>query len=185
MATKRFTIDGYGQIELNNVAFRRDGRIEAQCHLDATDFETLPAENGMLLAIDRANRIVRFPDAGELLPIGLHYSTEHMYDERLPGLKNFFLKRGSFLPRMGLLAVGDKWTTNCLCYDDGEFADDDALIEALEACKETPVYGGLDVDGGATKLSATQPAEGPVLKVVEFTTMPDGQPAVMLQALKA
>ena len=62
---------------------------------------------------------------------------------------------------------------------------DDALIEALEACKETPVYGGLDVDGGATKLSATQPAEGPVLKVVEFTTMPDGQPGVMLQALKA
>ena len=108
-----------------------------------------------------------------------------MYDERLPGLKNFSLKRGSFLPRMGLLAVGDKWTTNCLCYDDGEFADDDALIEALEACKETPVYGGLDVDGGATKLSAKQPTEGPVLKVVEFTTMPDGQPAVMLQALKA
>lgn len=154
MATKRFTIEGYGQIELNNVAFRRDGRIETQCHLDATDFATLPAENGMLLAIDRANRVVRFPDAGELLPIGLHYSTEHMYDERLPGLKNFSLKRGSFLPRMGLLAVGDKWTTNCLCYDDSEFADDDALIEALEACKETPVYGGLDVDGGATKLSA-------------------------------
>ena len=179
MATKRFTIDGYGQIELNNVAFRRDGRIEAQCHLDATDFETLPAENGMLLAIDRANRIVRIPDAGELLPIGLHYSSEHMYDERLPGLKNFSLKHGSFLPRLGVLDVGDKWTTNCLCY-----ADDDALIEALEACKETPVYGGLDVDGGATKLSATQPAEGPVLKVVEFTTMPDGQPAVMLQALK-
>ena len=31
MATKRFTIDGYGQVELNNVAFRQDGRIEAQC----------------------------------------------------------------------------------------------------------------------------------------------------------
>ena len=40
MATKRFTIEGYGQIELNNVAFRRDGRIETQCHLDATDFAT-------------------------------------------------------------------------------------------------------------------------------------------------
>ena len=39
MAFKRFTIDGYGQLELNNVAFRRDGRVEAQCALDATDFE--------------------------------------------------------------------------------------------------------------------------------------------------
>ena len=31
MATKRLVISGYGQVELNNVAFRRDGRIEAQC----------------------------------------------------------------------------------------------------------------------------------------------------------
>ena len=52
MAIKRFVIDGYGQIELNNCAFRRDGRIEAQCALDATDFATLPAENGMLLAVE-------------------------------------------------------------------------------------------------------------------------------------
>ena len=30
MAQKRLVIDGYGQLELNNVAFRRDGRVEAQ-----------------------------------------------------------------------------------------------------------------------------------------------------------
>lgn len=29
MATRRFIIDGYGQVELNQVAFRRDGRVEA------------------------------------------------------------------------------------------------------------------------------------------------------------
>ena len=46
MATKRFVIDGFGQVELNNVAFRRDGRIEAQCALDETDFASIPAENG-------------------------------------------------------------------------------------------------------------------------------------------
>ena len=28
---KRFIIDGFGQLELNQVAFPRDGRIEAQC----------------------------------------------------------------------------------------------------------------------------------------------------------
>ena len=30
----RLSKTGYGQVELNNVAFRRDGRIEAQCALD-------------------------------------------------------------------------------------------------------------------------------------------------------
>ena len=30
MAQTRLVIDGYGQLELNNVAFRRDGRVEAQ-----------------------------------------------------------------------------------------------------------------------------------------------------------
>ena len=30
MADKRLVIDGFGQIELNQVSFRRDGRVEAQ-----------------------------------------------------------------------------------------------------------------------------------------------------------
>ena len=91
MSLKRLVIDGYGQLELNNVAFRRDGRIEAQCKLDETDFKSVPAENGMLLAVDNVKRVVRFPKSDEKMPLALHYSTEHMYDERLPGLKNFKL----------------------------------------------------------------------------------------------
>ena len=55
MATKRLVISGYGQVELNNVAFRRDGRIEAQCAPNATDFANITVENGMLLAVDDAN----------------------------------------------------------------------------------------------------------------------------------
>lgn len=51
---------GYGQLELNQVAFPRTGRIEAQCAL-GTDFsEEVPAENGMILAIDKVNRTVGF-----------------------------------------------------------------------------------------------------------------------------
>ena len=100
MAIKRLTIDGYGQIELNNVAFRRDGRIEAQCAPDTTDFATAKVENGMLLAVDGANRKVKFAVDGSL-PIALNYSAEHMYDERTPGLKSFYLnameKKISFL----------------------------------------------------------------------------------------
>ena len=108
MALKRLAIEGYGQIELNNVAFRRDGRIEAQCRLsdefayvndrNVLDDPTKPcAENGMLLAIDNTQRIVKFPvddDTSHL--IALNYTTEHMYDERALGLKNFRLPGGTF-----------------------------------------------------------------------------------------
>jgi hypothetical protein len=183
MALKRFEIDGYGQIELNNVAWRRDGRIEAQCKLDAEDFKDIPAENGMLLAVDKANGVIKFA-VDDTLPIAVHYSTEHMYDERTPGLKNFALPRGTFLPRMGYPAVGDLWTSNTLCYDDGEFTDDDALIEALKKINETPVYGGIS-NIGAVKLSKTAPSVGPVIKVVKYYTMPNGTPGVKLQVFKA
>ena len=90
MALKRLVIDGFGQLELNNVFFRRSGSIEAQCFLDETDFADVPAENGMLLAVDRVNRLVKFP-VDDSLPIALNYTTEHGYDERTPGLKNFKL----------------------------------------------------------------------------------------------
>ena len=64
MALKRLVIDGLGQIELNNVAWRRDGRVEAQCALDAEAFASVPAENGMLLAVDVKNHIVKLYDEG-------------------------------------------------------------------------------------------------------------------------
>ncbi len=180
MSVKRMTIDGYGQIELNNCAFRRDGRIEAQCAPDTTDFSTAMVENGMLLAVDNVARKVAFPTDGSL-PIALTYSAEHMYDERKPGLKNFALKgQDDFYPRLGYLAVGDKYTTNCISYDDTEWANDSALASALESYASTALYAGIAEDG-SHKISATAPTVGPKLRVVEYTTMPDGQPAVKLQ----
>lgn len=178
MALKRVEIDGFGQLELNNVAFRRDGRIEAQCVLDEEDFADVPAENGMLLAVDKVNKSIKFA-TDDSLPIALNYSAEHMYDERANGLKDFKLEKGSFYPRMGYLAVGDLFTTNTICYGD-EFADEDALNEALEAIDETPIYGGIS-DEGAIKVSATKPTVGPVLNVIKVTTMPDGQFALQFQ----
>lgn len=186
MALKRLVIDGFGQLELNNVFFRRQGSIEAQCFLDETDFADVPAENGMLLAIDRVKRTVKFP-VDDSMPIALNYTTEHMYDERTPGLKNFKLERGEFLPRLGFISTGELWTTNCLCYDDSEFTDDDAVLEAVkdqETLSATPVYAGAS-EVGAMKLSKTEPAYGPVLRVVEKTTMPDGQFAVKVQVIRA
>lgn len=180
---KRFSINGYGQLELNQVAFRRDGRIEAQCALDATDFAEVPAENGMLLTVDNIARTVKlYTEDNAVLPIGLVYSAEKLYDERALGLKNFANFIDSYLPRLGYVAVGDKFTTNTIAYDEGEFADDDALMEAVAGVAETRLYG-QPCENGAIQITATEPTTSVKLLVVKKTTMPDGQPAVKFQCV--
>ncbi len=185
MALKRLVIDGYGQLELNQVAFRRDGRVEAQCALDSTDFADVSAENGMLLAVDNVKKVVKFA-VDDSLPIALNYSAEHLYDERAMGLKNFKLEIDDFYPRLGYLAVGDKFTTNCIAFDDSEFTDEDALKEAVTGIADAPLYGGIS-EKGAIKVSATKPTIGPVLMVINGPgagSMPDGQFGIKFQVIK-
>lgn len=165
---------GYGQIELNQCAFRRDGRIEAQCKIAGADY----VENGMILAIDNTKREVRYPAAGDYM-FGLNYTSEHMYDERLVGgLKYYKTDKDSFLPRLGYLAVGDKFTTNTVVYDDA-------------ADITTMVYGYVKAgDNGYIRLSATKPqdviTDAPLLRVIDAkATMPNGAPAVKFQCIKA
>ena len=182
MAIKRYVIDGYGQVEINNCAFRRDGRIEAQCAPDTTDFATDKVENGMFLAIDNVQRTVKYP-TDDSLPGGLVYSAEHFYEDTKAGLKNFALNgTDDFLPRLGYPAVGDKFTSNCFCYDTGTYANDSAVESALASCKTSAMYGGQSTVG-AIALSTTPPTVGPVLKVIEKTTMPDGQLGVKFQVM--
>ena len=165
---------GYGQIELNQCAFRRDGRIEAQCKIEGADY----VENGMILAIDNTKREVRYPAAGDYM-FGLNYTSEHMYDERLVGgLKYYKTDKDSFLPRLGYLAVGDKFTTNTVVYDD--------TLTLTNA-----VYGYVKAgDNGYIRLSATEPGDAiagaPLLRVIDAkATMPNGAPAVKFQCIKA
>lgn len=186
MALKRLTIDGYGQIELNNVAFRRDGRIEAQCKPDTTDFSGVPVENGMLLAVDNVTRTVGFATDSSR-PIALVYTAEHMYDDRKPGLKNFKTEAtDDFLPRLGYLSVGDKFTENCLSYDpssDSTWTTESAVHSALASYATTAVYGGVSANG-SIKISATAPSFGPKLLVINGNdTMPDGTFGVKFQVL--
>ena len=165
---------GYGQIELNQCAFRRDGRIEAQCKIEGADY----VENGMILAIDNTKHEVRYPAAGDYM-FGLNYTSEHMYDERLVGgLKYYKTDKDSFLPRLGYLAVGDKFTTNTVVYD-----------ETLTITNA--VYGYVKAgDNGYIRLSATKPTDAitdaPLLRVIDAkATMPNGAPAVKFQCIKA
>lgn len=163
--------EGYGQVELNNVAFRRDGRIEAQCALDATDFAKIPCENGMILAVDKVNKVVKFPEADSSLPVALVYSAEHIYDERDISLSQQKVELADdFYPRLGYFAVGDLYTTN--------YVDVNGL---------TPTKGQFASAGvaGAPVLSATIPASGLALLVTDVRTMPDGQTAVQFQCVRA
>ena len=176
----RMTIKGYGQVELNNVAFRRDGRIEAQCALSTVDFASVPAENGMILRVKKADHEICFADASaENQLYALNYTSEHMYDERHPGLKNFKLNaKDDFYPRVGYLAAGDLWTTNCV--DLGAYATVSAVTSALAS---GAVYAAVGTQG-APVIQAAAPSVGPVMQVIKKTTMPDGQDAFQLQVLK-
>ena len=180
----RMTIDGFGQVELNNVAFRRDGRIEAQCALDTAAFDSqTPCENGMILRVKKAEHVITTCDSSAANQLyALNYSAEHMYDERKPGLKNFNLKSAAagedFLPRVGYLAAGDLWTTNCI--DLGSYASVGAVASALASGE---VYAAVGTKG-AVVLDSAAPSVGPVIQVIKKTTMPDGQDAFQLQVLK-
>jgi uncharacterized protein (DUF924 family) len=134
----------------------------------------------MLLAVNNINRTVNYPEANGVYPIALHYSTEHMYDERANGLKDFKLDTDTYLPRLGYLSTGDKYTTNCLAYDDAEFANDEALENAVKNVKNERLYAKACANGAH---QITKEAEGAVCLVLAATTMPDGQFAVKFQAL--
>lgn len=180
MAFTRLVIDGNGQIELNNVAFRRDGRVEAQCKL------SVEAENGMILAVDTAKREVRFPKAtNEDCPLAVVYTSEHIYSDIEVGLKNFINKKGTY-PRMGYPAIHDIWTTNCIGYDSGEFASNDLVVDAIKAAAKTPLYGKVGAEGVVT-LTMTKPASGLCFKVATGMgagSMPDGQVGVKLEVIR-
>lgn len=168
--TKLVKAGEYGQLELNFAAFRRNGAIEAQCKIaDGIDY----IENGMLLAVDRKTHTVGYATGAEGEVIALNYTTEHMYDERAKALKHFKLEKNSFLPRLGYIGVADKFTTNTVCYDSAVIAD---IATALKAGK---VYGKpCTAEGYEGYIELTKSAEGAVVEAIEYTTMPDGQPAV-------
>ncbi len=190
MALKKLIEYGYGQLELNLVSFPRTGNIVAQYKAGETFVgDNSPLENGMLLMVDGKNRCVEkgTPTPGAIY--ALNYSTEHMYDERTYRLADFKLNpTDDFYPRLGYLSVGDKFTTNCVCYN-----TEASVAEAWETLKEefkTKEIAGVPSADGYIALAVesedtTMPENGPVLRVIEFTTMPDGQNAVKFEVIRA
>ena len=166
---------GYGQLELNRVAFRRDGRVEAQVPYDTTADHVF--ENGMVVTIktDATGKSI-VPGAVEGGLHGILYTSEELYDARKPGLKNFgvVVKDGKVegpegydvYPRIGFLAAGDVFTTNTVVKTDDFTA-------------------GKSVYAGATGEWTVTEGAGPEGVVNQVYTMPDGQPAIEIEIIKA
>ena len=173
MALTKLAKNGYGQLELNFAAFRRNGAIEAQCKMaEGIDY----LENGMLLAVDRKNRTVGYPTGAEGEVIALNYTTEHMYDERYQALKDFKLDKNTFLPRLGYIGTPDKFTTNTVCYDN---AAEIGSYKYGRPCIEEDFEGYIELTNKRTEDGKADA----YVEVLEITTMPDGQTAVKFAGL--
>ncbi len=183
MAINRVTIDGYASLELNRVSFPITGRVVADLPLNAAFNAATPAENGMILAINYATGEVVFPTGTDEM-LGLHFSPEKEYDPSLPGLKNFKLTaeasnrwQGSsqgFRPRLGLLSVGERFTTNCLCYNTSTFGNNAIALAAFANYATTPLYGYADTSGAILVTTSAPSSEILALRVIDYTTVPNG-----------
>jgi len=160
-----FKREGYGQVEPNHLSAPRDGRVYAQLPANE-DIEIL--ENGMFVKYDYAAGEVNFTGAG---PWMLVYNEEKLYDERHQMHKDWAQKvedsyDGKIYPRVFGIVVGDIFTTNM-------FANGEALAV------------GNTVAPGADGILTAKDEGDLLFKVVKEYTLPDGQPAVKLQCIKA
>lgn len=180
MAITKYGISNYGVVELTHVASRKTGQIEAQLPLNATDFASVPAENGMLLKVNRADGVVELPDAVTDGGLYLHYSEEKNYSVDALGLDKFSLLYSATLyPRLYALQPGDTFITNCIAYDTVSYADEDAVDAALVLLATTDVYGIPGIAGRITLVESTELASAKTqLRAIAVTTLPNGNWAV-------
>ena len=101
----------YSIVELNKVASRKTGEIEAQCKLskDITELQ-----NGQIVYIDAAtDEIVLEKSASCVDAMYLHFSNPRRYEDGKTGMENFiYTKSEKYLPRLYKLTAGDIFTTD-------------------------------------------------------------------------
>ncbi len=171
----------YASLELNQVAFPKTGMVVSQTPLGAAFTKAAPCENGMWVVADKAAGAINAPAAATDSPIGIVYTTEKEYDREHYGLQRFGRKIAGDYPRVGIFGLGDTVTTNCLQYDDSDFATEKDLWDALEAIDTTPLYVGIEAGSPVPKLVKTKPASGVYAKVVKYYTVPNGGKGVKYQ----
>lgn len=159
---------GYGQVEPNHLSAPRDGRVYAQ--LPAAEGITI-LENGMFVKYDYAAGEVNFTGDGAWM---LVYNEEKLYDERHQMHRDWAQKvedsyDGKIYPRVFGIVAGDIFTTNTFANNTAVKVGDTVI----------PSSTGYLVVAGKDDVSDL------AFKVVKEYTLPDGQPAVKLQCIKA
>lgn len=174
----KFPVEKYAQLEINRAAFLKTGMVGSQLPLSDEFTAEAPCENGMWVDAERANGEYKLISA-DTEHIGIVYTTEKEKGIYLDGLKTFKSVAGDY-PRVGELADGDVFTSNC--FDMGDYADMAAIEEALAA---GPLYL-IPVEGdGRPQLTASKPADGAYARVRRVWTMPNGEPALHYHMVKA
>ena len=172
----------YASLELNQVAFPKTGMVVSQTPLGTAFTKDDPCENGMWVVADKAAGAINPPAAATDTPIGIVYTTEKEYDREHYGLQRFGRKIAGDYPRVGILGLGDTVTTNCLQYDDAEFATFAALEADLKALDAThPMYVKAVAGSAVPQLTKTKPTEGTYAKVTKYYTIPNGGLGVKYQ----
>lgn len=177
MSLVRFHCDKFATLEINHAIFNRDGNIISQIPLGEEFTAEAPCENGMWVSADKSNATVN-SIAAEGEKVGIVYTVEKEYDSYHYGLKHFGRKIAGDYPRVGIMGVGDVFTSNCFQYDDGEFSTAEDLNTALKAVAEAPVYVVPVVGSPIPQLTKTAPAAGCFGKVVKLYTIPNGEPGI-------
>lgn len=101
----------YSIVELNKVASRKTGEIEAQCVLDASINEL---QNGQIVYIDAATDTIVLEKTESCVDAKyLHFSNPRRYEDGKTGMENFVYTRSEkYLPRLYKLTAGDIFTTD-------------------------------------------------------------------------
>ena len=169
----RFKIEKYGVLEMNRAEYLKTGMIVSQSPLSEQFTEAAPCENGMWVDANKANGEVRLvSDETEIF--GIVYTTEKDFTGWRPALKHFCQIGGDY-PRVGILNVGDTFTTNTFSY---KFGEDNQWEELKAAFAEGPLYVVPTIGEGAPTVTAEKPAEGPYAQVVKLYTVPAGTPGI-------
>ena len=172
----RFKIEKYGVLEMNRAEYLKNGMIVSQSPLSEEFTEAAPCENGMWVDANKANGAVKLiSDETEIF--GIVYTAEKDFTGWRPALKYFCQKEGDY-PRVGILNVGDTFTTNTFSY---EFEATETLAqwqELKDAFAAGPLYVKPVVGEGAPMVTAEKPAEGPYAQVVKLYTVPAGTPGI-------
>ena len=176
MAMKRFPLEKYATLELNHVEFARTGNLIAQTPLGEEFTVEAPCENGMWVDANKANGEIKLVNDDTAI-YGIVYTTEKDFTGWRPALKHFCQVAGEY-PRVGILNVGDTFTTNTFNY---EFAGA-TVAEQWAELKEKFEAGKLFVvptkGEGAPTVVAEKPADGPFAEVVKLYTVPAGTPGI-------